>query len=73
MGAKSLKDFLFKEELYHQGSGGALARAPSWTKAKEGLYQIQGLSRRENDINLCWRLQLQGCYWHEMAKDVAEI
>lgn len=74
MAAKKLKEYIIVNgELYFRDNGRVLALAISNAEAKEELKRFNELSCDDNEISLYKRLQRQGYYWTEMAKEAANI
>lgn len=72
--AKELKEFtLVNNKVYFRGTGGLIALAVSKAEAKEELKHVRNLSCGDNDVRLYRRLQRQGYYWPEMAKEANDI
>lgn len=71
---RSSKDFvIINKELYCRGNSDILAWAIFVGRANEELQRVHELSYRINDISLYKRLQSQGYYWPEVAKEVVEL
>lgn len=72
MVARDLKDFIVvNDELYYRDGDDAMAQTLSMVEAKE--VSVHELSCKYNDVSLHTRLQRQGYYWYEMAKEADEL
>lgn len=58
---------------FYRDNRGVLVRALSLTEMRDMLHRVYGFSYGKDDVSLYRRLQTQGYYWLEMAKDDSKI